>query len=203
MTDEPGKLDLGFTDERLPKDAHVCLIFDDDAQRQKLVSEYLAAGLRRGESTRWFVDVSDPADARRALEAAGVDWAVVERAALSLLPATDAYCPAGHFDPPAVIARMKSVYEVAKKKGFTGTRMTGEMTWALRGIPGSERLLEYEALIGTLCTHFPHSGMCQYDSRRFDGATLFKVLQIHPYMVAQGQIVRNPYYVRPAEYAQG
>ncbi|HEU68774.1 MAG TPA: hypothetical protein ENN53_06150 [Candidatus Acetothermia bacterium] len=31
-------------------------------------------------------------------------------------------------------------------RGFTGLRVTGERTWVLRGLPGSERLIEYEAL---------------------------------------------------------
>jgi hypothetical protein len=42
--------------------------------------------------------------------------------------------------------------------------------------------------------------MCQYDARLFDGATLFKVLQVHPYIIAQGQIVRNPYYIKPEDF---
>ena len=54
------------------------------------------------------------------------------------------------------------------------------MTWALKGIPGSERILEYEALLGTIVAGFPHSGMCQYDARRFDGATLLNVLKSTP-----------------------
>jgi hypothetical protein len=29
---------------------------------------------------------------------------------------------------------------------------------------------------------------------------LFKVLQIHPYMIAQGQVVRNPFYIKPEEF---
>jgi hypothetical protein len=44
--------------------------------------------------------------------------------------------------------------------------------------------------------------MCLYDARLFDGATLFKVLQVHPYMIARGQIVRNPFYVRPEEFQE-
>jgi hypothetical protein len=42
--------------------------------------------------------------------------------------------------------------------------------------------------------------MCQYDARVFDGATLFRVLKVHPYMSAHGQIVRNPFYTRPEEF---
>ena len=64
---------------------------------------------------------------------------------------------------------------------------------------GVERLLDYEAAQGlSFGRHF--AGMCQYDARRFDGATLYRVLQVHRYMVAQGQIVQNPYYVRPEEF---
>jgi hypothetical protein len=61
-------------------------------------------------------------------------------------------------------------------------------------------LLEYEVGINLLRDPFPHVGMCQYDARRFDGATLFKVLQVHPYMIVQGQTVRNPFYLQPDEF---
>lgn len=87
-----------------------------------------------------------------------------------------------------------------KKPGFSGSRACGEMTWVLRGIPGSERLLEYEVGLNMIEDDFPRIGMCQYDARLFDGVTLFKVLQVHPFMVAQGQIVRNPFYMKPEEF---
>jgi len=41
-------------------------------------------------------------------------------------------------------------------------------------------LIEYEMMLNTVESDFPHSGMCQYDARLFDGATLFRVLQVHP-----------------------
>lgn len=94
-------------------------------------------------------------------------------------------------------------YDMTKKAGYSGSRACGEMTWAFRGIPGSDRLLECEALINTITETFPHIGMCQYDARLFDGAMLFKVLQVHLYMIAQGQIVRNPYYLPAQEFLAG
>jgi hypothetical protein len=99
-----------------------------------------------------------------------------------------------------MIARNKQRYADAEESGFAGTRTTAEMTWALRGGAGYERFLEYEALLNTVTARIPFVGMCQYDAQRFDGATLFDVLQIHPYMVAKGQIVRNPYYTKPEQY---
>lgn len=36
--------------------------------------------------------------------------------------------------------------------------------------------------------------ICQYDANRFDGVTLMEVLRVHPFMIARGRIVSNPYY---------
>ena len=52
---------------------------------------------------------------------------------------------------------------------------------------------------------FVESGLqahCQYDARRFDGATLFDVLNVHPMMIIRGQVVRNPYYVEPEHFLE-
>ncbi len=43
---------LGFTDE-LPDACHVCMIYDTDEERRRIVAEYLAAGVRRGELIRY------------------------------------------------------------------------------------------------------------------------------------------------------
>jgi hypothetical protein len=121
-------------------------------------------------------------------------------APLNIFKAENVYCPNGQFDPQEIISGMVPRYEKAKQTGYKGMRSCGEMSWALRGIPGSDQVLEYEALINTVVSDFPFTGMCLYDARLFSGDTLFKVLQVHPYMIAQGQVVRNPFYIRPEEF---
>ena len=74
------------------------------------------------------------------------------------------------------------------------------MGWALEGLPGTERLIEYEARVNTVVAEYPCTACCQYDARRFDGATLFHVLSVHPAMVVHGQVVRNPYYIPPEKF---
>jgi hypothetical protein len=112
----------------------------------------------------------------------------------------NAYCPDGRFEPQKMIDEMSPKFDLLKRSGFSGIRSCGEMSWALKNIPGSDRLMEYETLLNTVAGAFPHSGMCQYDARLFDGATLFNILKVHPYMIVQGQIVRNPFYIRPDEF---
>ena len=201
MNTQGQAIDMGFTQEVIPGCHHLCLIYDDQEQRRKIVSEYLAAGLKRGEVVRYFTDGTPPEDIRAWLLNARIEVPKAEQdGSFAIITAENAYCPSGRLIPPEVIERAVSRYAMAKDAGYSGSRVTGEMTWVLRDIPDADRFLEYEARLNTITETFPYIGMCQYDARLFDGATLFKVLQVHPYMIAQGQIVRNPFYIKPEEF---
>ncbi len=195
------EINMGFTKERFPKGIHSCLIFDRDDERQKIIAEYLAAGLQQGEQIRYLTDTTPPEKIRSWLTDMGVNLPEdKENTALSISKAESAYCTEGRFDPQAYIQAMPPRFERSKQAGYTGMRTSGEMSWALKGSPGSERLLEYEALLNTVEVDFAFSGVCQYDARLFDGATLYKVLKVHPWMIVRGKIVQNPYYIPPQEF---
>ena len=179
MNNQRQEMDMGFTQEVIPECHHLCLIYDSEEERRKIVSEYLAAGLKRGEIVRYFADTTAPDDIYAWLSELGLEPR--EDDSFRIIKAESAYCPSGSLIPQEVIDNAVARYAMAKEAGFSGSRACGEMTWVLRGIPGSERLLEYEVGL-------------------FDGVTLFKVLQVHPFMVAQGQIVRNPFYMKPEEF---
>jgi hypothetical protein len=194
-------VDMGFTKELFPAGTHMCLIYDSEESRRKIVCEFLAAGLKQGEQVRYMTDVSTTKDVLSWFSDIGVELPQVrEGGPFVMFSAENAYCPNGRFDPTETIERMKSRYDQAEKLGYSGTRGSGEMSWALKGLPGSDRLMEFEALINAASETHHFLGICQYDARLFDGATLLNVLKVHPYMIAQGQIVRNPYYVRPEEF---
>ena len=201
MNGEGRGVDMGFTQERFPRGIHMCLIFDQEEYRRKIVSEFLAAGLSQGELVRYMTDVNTAQDVLSWLSDIGVELPELRQEGPFLMfSAKDAYCPNGRFDPMEVIDLMKSRYDQAKNLGYPGTRGAGEMSWALKGIPGSDRLIEFEALINAASEKYHFLGICQYDARLFDGATLLNVLKVHPYMIAREQIVRNPFYIRPEEF---
>lgn len=197
------EINMDFTKTHFPEGVHMCLIYDNDDDRQRIVSEYMAAGLKQGEQVRYLSDTTAPEVVHSWLLEAGVELSETsENPPVKVLSAESAYCPNGYFNPRELVSTLPPRYEMAKKAGFNGQRSCGEMTWALKGIPGSDHLLEYEALLNTIVANFPHSGMCQYDARLFDGATLFKVLKIHPWMVVQGKIVQNPYFMSSDEFLE-
>lgn len=198
MNQHKREMEIGFTQESLSDCHHLCLIYDDEAQRRKIISEYLAAGVKRGELVRYFTDTTAPETIRTWLVEAGAEPRDEE--SFRIIKAENAYCPSGSFVPQQVLDNAVSRYAVAKAAGYTGSRACGEMSWVLRGISGSDRFLEYETGLNLIREDFPFIGMCQYDARLFDGTTLFQILQVHPYMVAQGQIVKNPFYLKPEEF---
>lgn len=194
----PDDISAESASEFFTEGRHVCMIFDDEMQCRRIISQYFVSGLRRGEAVRYAADAT-PLDEIRAwlLE---LDDDIPEGASFSVFSAEEFYCSSGCFDPQEMISAMLPRFEQLREAGYTGIRSCGEMTWALKGIPGSDSLLEYEARLNTVAGTFPHTGICLYDARLFDGATLFKILAVHPYMIAQGQIVQNPFYVRPEEF---
>jgi len=201
MDNEKEGMDVGFTKEQCPECHHLCLIYDNEQQRRKIVSAYLAAGVRQGDLVRYFTDTTPAEEIRAWLSEMGVELQQAEKDGhFSIIKAESAYCPGGSFVPQEVIQNTLARYAMARKAGYRGSRACGEMSWVLRDIPGSEKFLEYEVRLNMITETFPFIGMCQYDARRFDGATLFKILQVHPYMIAQGQIVRNPFYLKPEEF---
>jgi DNA-binding CsgD family transcriptional regulator len=119
---------------------------------------------------------------------------------LSISNVEDTYFPTGVFVPEAMIESLEQLYKDSCDDGASGCRATGEMSWALRNVPGSDHLVEYESEINSLLRRAPITVLCQYDTEQFDGETLFRVLSVHPLMVVRGQIMRNPCYIEPEEF---
>lgn len=175
----------------LPDNCHTCLIYDDPARRDALTRAYIESGVARGNAIRYFSDET-PEDVVQSWVTGLPGWR--GEGQVRVASAIDAYCPDGTFNPRRTVDALPVVYQHVREAGFTGSRAVGQMSWALRGVAGSERLLEYEALLNTVVSDIPHIGMCQYDARKFDGATIFHVLRLHPYVVVGDHVVWNPYY---------
>jgi len=201
MCADAARAALGFTDEPFPPGSHMCLLYDDDADRRRLIGSFLAAGVRTGDRVAYFVDTVTPADARSWLRELGLELPEDDQDdRFTLAAAEPTYCPEGVFVPERMLNALRDFHVGAVAGGYAGGRVSGEMSWALRGIPGSERLVEYESRVNALLVEHPVTAICQYDARRFDGTTLFEVLRVHPMMIVRGQVVRNPYYVKPRAF---
>ena len=121
----------------------------------------------------------------------------------TIASAREVYCPGHQFVPSKMLEKLKSGYTETIEKGYKGLRVTGEMSWAIKGIPGSEKIIEYESLVNTIYPDYPVTAVCQYNVNDFSGAMIMNVLKVHPKMIAKGRILENPYYIKPEIFFRG
>lgn len=198
MGRDAGLAELGFTSELYPAGTHMCLIYSDERERRRIIGEYLDSGFRGGERVSYFADMMAPEEVRAWLEGMGVELPGDD--AFSIRAAEQTYCPLGEFVPQGMLDTVRGFHGQAREDGYERSRVSGEMSWALRGIPGSDRLMEYESLLNDVLVTHPVTAICQYDANRFDGAAILDVLKVHPMTIVHGQVVPNPYYMKPREY---
>jgi len=173
----------------------MCLVYRDEASRRRIVAHFVESGLAEDERVYYFADTATPLDVADWLGELDVDLSdAIARNELTMDQALSTYCPDGTFDAVRMCNTVRHAYTAAQDEGYIHARVTGEMTWALRGLPGSEHLMSYESAVNDVVKTHPITAMCQYDANRFDGETIFNALRVHPYMVMNGQLVRNPYY---------
>lgn len=187
-----------FTDIQ-PGD-HLCCIYSTDEEHRAVLTPYLRAGLERNEKVFYIVDARTRDVVTNYLKTDGVDVDYyLNKGQFTILTVADSYMKGGVFDPDAMIVLLRAETKKALDEGYTALRVTGEMSWALGGLPGSERLIEYE---NKLNTFFPGSrclAICQYDRRRFDATILLDILQTHPFAFIGANLYDNFYYTPPEE----
>lgn len=181
----------------------MCYIYDNDEERRAGMAKFVEDGLLEGEEVDYFYhgmkgETLEAARERIGLRTPEGGW----KGTFKLAPAMDIYCPDRTFVVERMLGCLRDVYLSSVKSGFAGVRVTGEMGWALEGLPGTEHLIEYESLVNDVVAEYPCTALCQYDARRFDGHTLFQVLSVHPAMVVQGEVVKNPYYIPPEKFLE-
>lgn len=188
---------------RMQAGDHYCGIYRTDEDHRVLVVDFIRQGVERGEKMLYIVNIQTAAQLGAMLAAADIDVdTLLEKRQLVILTAKEAYLKGGQFDPDKMLTLLREETDQALAEGYAALRVTGEMTWALAGDPGSERLVEYESKLNRF---FPDSkcyAVCQYDRRRFDAEMLLDILHTHPHVLfgQEGFDNSKMYFVPPEEF---
>jgi len=193
------KVSFGFEHSELSEGAHACLIYTKEEDRRSIIARFLESGIAAHERVLSLVDTLTLPAYVQAMSELGVELG--GRDDVELREALPFYNPDGQFSGQRMLDLIKEFHEVSRAEGYEGSRGTGEMTWALAGTgTNREDLMSYEARINELVVEHPMTVCCQYDARRFDGATIMEVLSVHPMMIVNGVLIENPLYVPPSAY---
>lgn len=175
---------------------HICAVYETADEQLATAVEYVAEGLGRNERCLYVADAQTDLDQfRAALSRGGVDVAAEERrGALELRTTDSAHLVEGRFDCERMLGMLNDAVEASLDAGFGGLRTCGDMSWLLRGAPGSDQVVEYEAMLSQFFANVRALGMCQYDRSRLPAATIDMALATHPSVVAHGRHRANARY---------
>ena len=180
---------------------HLCCLYETEEEHRAVLTPFLRQGLERAEKVLYIVDARGAETVLGYLRDDGLDpEPYLASGQLAMLSADDAYLKEGTFDPNGMIALLRAETEQALGESYSALRVTGEMTWALRELPGSERLIEYEAKLNEFLPGSKCLTICQYDRRAFAPALLLDVLSTHPAAVVGAEVYDNLYYMPPTEF---
>lgn len=191
--------------ERMQPGDHYCGVYRTDDDWRAIIVDFIKGGIARNEKIVYLVNLTSAEQLRAILRDAGIGVdALIDKGQLMIVTAKEAYLKDGQFEPDKMIALLGEETDKAIAEGYTALRATGEMTWALAGEPGSERLVEYESRINELFATHKLYGLCQYDRRRFDSEMLLDILHVHPNVLfgKEGFDNSQMYYVPPQAFLE-
>ncbi|HZO74963.1 MAG TPA: MEDS domain-containing protein [Ktedonobacteraceae bacterium] len=170
-----------------PNDAHklhICLFFRSQEEQWRLLCPYLLSYLNANRPVLYLYDSTPSARLMEQLHAEGLPLdGLIARGLLRVLPPDQSYLLTGRFDAQRMLTFIEEAIQSTLAAGHSHVLLTGEMTWCFSKseIPGVEQLVTYEALLNPLMEKYPTvTLLCQYDLKRFDGASILDALLTHP-----------------------
>ena len=183
---------------------HLCCIYETEEEHEKLLTPFLIQGLQRNEKIMYIVDARSSEEILDYLRQEGVEIeSYLRKGQLNILSVDESYMSTGIFNPDGMISLLNKETNRALKEGYSALRVTGEMSWALKGLPGSDRLIEYEIKLNHFFPDKKCLAICQYDRRKFKADILLDVLITHPIAIIGTEIYDNFYYIPPNKLMKG
>jgi anti-anti-sigma factor len=165
--------------DRVTLGDHICWAVDDDAMRLESIARFVRTGLRARQRVVYSGD--DPDLVLAGLERHGIGTRpALASGQLVAETAESSYLAGGTFDPVATLDLWRSLIATTRAEGYRGMRVIGDMTWASRPVPGTDRLPWYEEQVNSVVVDGYVAGVCAYDKRRFDPHALRLISAAHP-----------------------
>lgn len=180
---------------------HICGFFDSREQQYEVIIPYILEGLETNDKVINILEGNRHGEHCRCLADNGISIAQkLASGQLEVLASENTYIKDGEFAAEKMYKTLEQTLLSASRSGYDSVRACGDMIWALKNLPGTDELLEYEAKLNLLTPQHAVSLICMYDVNSFSPSTLTDILLTHPYVIKDGKISQNPHYVEPLEF---
>jgi len=191
-------VELGIPGLQLEPGDHVCAFYRGLSERDEILIPYLREGLRAGDKCICVVDATEPDTVLASLAGEIELRGPLASHQIDVLASRQTYHRDGGFRTQAMIDCWDQLMaEALRDPAFSFARAVGEMTWAMRDMPGGDELVGYESELNRFLPQYPQVILCLYDLERFSGELVVDIMKTHPKVLVGGAVVENPYYLDP------
>jgi hypothetical protein len=202
-TSDQDRVSLGFGGHECNNGVHFCGLYETEEERDDIILGYIRQGLVDKARVLYTPTERTPDDFYQKFSGRfpGDESMLHDNPVLTLNTAEDLYYENGNFSPVRMNKNLNQFYENSQKGKKVNIRTTAEMVWALDKNLDITQLMAYESRLNYFIPAKPWISICLYNITRFDGKTIMKVLQTHPYSIIKGGVItKNPYYIHPEEW---
>lgn len=197
LTDSPASGPVA-TIAGLPIDVHdhLCLLYRGEAQRDELMVDFLAEGVRARHRCYCMIAASE--HARIATAVAAQDRSREVAGSLEFVGPSGSYLDAGGFASDRMLSFWDEWGAAAYAgQGHTFARIGADMSWAKQfvGPDFIADLVRYESRFNLWARRYPQVTACMYDLDKFGGEVVVPIVKVHPKVWLAGLVLTNPYYL--------
>ncbi len=188
------RVPLGFGNLYASAGDHIGHFYRTSEEEMSVLVSFLKAGLEAHDKCVCLIGSgSKRQELQEALKADGID-------AESAVASGQLVVDEGASHPKELQDMLGKVLAEIPEK-FTLLRWVGVMSWALKKVPTSEKLMEWETHCNTV--EDPAAiFLCQYELPTFLGTVVMDAMRTHPICIVSGVIHQNPYYEKPEVYLE-
>jgi hypothetical protein len=179
---------------------HICAFFNSREEQNKILMPFFKDGYDQGEKLFHVVDSRLHGEHRCACQQGGIDADAAEASGqLEIHDWEETYLKDGYFDGDRMIRIVEDML-ASNRARYRRIRVTGNMEWALKSVPGVTDLIEYETKLNYVLPKYPDAFVCVYDLNRHSGSVVVDILRTHPMVIIAGMLQENPLYMPPNEF---
>lgn len=181
---------------------HICAFFNGPDEEHRVLGSFYKDGFDRGERVTHIVAAEHREEYLRRLADAGTDvQKMTQTGQLQVLRWASMYAQENRFDQDAMLASAQRLIKSCAAAGYARTKLVGHhLEWLFRDPAAVENLVQYEARLNDLLTHYDVPVVCVYDASKIGAGVALDIMRTHPLVIIGGLLRQNPFFIPPEQF---
>lgn len=178
-----------------PQGGHFSFIYQNSMQLFSVIIPFFSEGIMKNEKCIYISDEFSKKIIVEEFRNQGISLKEhIISGQFDIKCSKDVYLKKGYFDPDDTINLLKAAESKALEEGYSGVRIAGEAMWANTGLPGTEKLMEYESRLEGFFPFSKTTAICLYNEKKMGQGMLAESVHRHPDVIFYGKQHENFYY---------